>query len=85
MGIGFYGRSFQLSSASCTDPGCPFAGAAPAGPCSANPGTLMFTEIEDIIASVGADQLIFDEAAAVKYLVYNSLRLFLLFVNLADD
>ncbi|KAJ7264087.1 hypothetical protein B0H12DRAFT_1102814 [Mycena haematopus] len=73
MGIGFYGRSFQLVSASCTDPGCPFAGAAPAGPCSANPGTLMFTEIQDIISSVGTDQLVFDQAAAVKYLVYNSI------------
>ncbi|KAJ7762137.1 hypothetical protein B0H16DRAFT_1455758 [Mycena metata] len=72
MGLGFYGRSFQLSSASCTDPGCPFAGAAPAGPCSANAGTLMFAEIEDIISSVGSDQLVFDEAAAVKYLVYDN-------------
>ncbi|KAJ7465727.1 glycosyl hydrolases family 18-domain-containing protein [Mycena latifolia] len=72
MGIGFYGRSFELSSASCTDPGCPFAGAAPAGPCSANAGTLMFAEIEDIISSVGSDQLVFDEAAAVKYLVYDT-------------
>ncbi|KAJ6460467.1 hypothetical protein C8R47DRAFT_994030, partial [Mycena vitilis] len=72
MGLGFYGRSFELSSADCSDPGCPFAGAAPAGPCSANAGTLMFSEIEDIIASVGNDQLVFDEAAAVKYLVYNT-------------
>ncbi|KAJ7021249.1 hypothetical protein C8F04DRAFT_973044 [Mycena alexandri] len=71
MGLGLYGRSFQLSSASCTNPGCPFAGAAPAGPCSANAGTLMFAEIEDIISSVGSDQLVFDEAAAVKYLVYD--------------
>ncbi|KAJ7779317.1 glycoside hydrolase superfamily, partial [Mycena maculata] len=75
MGIGFYGRSFELVSASCSDPGCPFAGAAPAGPCSANPGTLMYTEIEDILASVGnsTNQLVFDEAAAVKYLVYNTI------------
>ncbi|KAF8144675.1 hypothetical protein K438DRAFT_1992598 [Mycena galopus ATCC 62051] len=66
MGIGFYGRSFELSSVAWTDPGCPFAGAAPAGACSGNPGTFMFTEIEDLIASVGSDQLIFDEAAAVN-------------------
>ncbi|KAF8214839.1 hypothetical protein K438DRAFT_1955885 [Mycena galopus ATCC 62051] len=66
MGIGFYGRSFELSSATCTDPGCPFAGAAPAGPCSGNPGTLMFTEIEDIISSEGYDTLVFDEEAAVN-------------------
>ncbi|KAF8144038.1 hypothetical protein K438DRAFT_1874697 [Mycena galopus ATCC 62051] len=73
MGIGFYGRSFELSSASCTDPGCPFAGAAPAGPCSANPGTLMFTEIDDMISSSATDDVVFDENAAVMYLVYNSI------------
>ncbi|KAJ7636719.1 hypothetical protein FB45DRAFT_1056018 [Roridomyces roridus] len=73
MGIGFYGRSFELVSDQCTTPGCPFAGAAPAGPCSANAGTLMFTEIEDIISSVGTNALVFDEEAAVKYLVYNDV------------
>ncbi|KAJ6503678.1 hypothetical protein C8R45DRAFT_1209318 [Mycena sanguinolenta] len=66
LGIGFYGRSYQLASADCTDPGCPFAGAAPAGPCSANPGTLMFSEIETIIQSAGAAELVFDEVAAVN-------------------
>ncbi|KAJ6503714.1 hypothetical protein C8R45DRAFT_818053, partial [Mycena sanguinolenta] len=71
--IGFYGRSFELVSSSCTDPGCPFAGAAPAGPCSANPGTLTFSEIESIVSSVGTDQLVFDEKDAVKYLVYNDI------------
>ncbi|KAJ6503695.1 hypothetical protein C8R45DRAFT_973479, partial [Mycena sanguinolenta] len=65
--------SRMLVSSSCTDPGCPFAGAAPAGPCSANPGTLMFSEIETIVSSVGTDQLIFDEKDAVKYLVYNDV------------
>ncbi|KAJ6484674.1 hypothetical protein C8R45DRAFT_1214705 [Mycena sanguinolenta] len=73
LGIGFYGRSFQLVSNTCTDPGCLFAGAAPGGPCSGNAGTLMFSEIENIVASTGSDQLVFDEAAAVKYLVYNDI------------
>ncbi|KAJ7198004.1 hypothetical protein GGX14DRAFT_374612, partial [Mycena pura] len=73
MGIGFYGRSFQLSSASCTDPGCPFAGAAPAGPCSGNPGTLMFEEIENMISSNATDALVFDEAAAVGCFATTSL------------
>ncbi|KAJ6484663.1 hypothetical protein C8R45DRAFT_1214695 [Mycena sanguinolenta] len=73
LGIGFYGRSYQLVSADCTDPGCPFAGAAPAGPCSANPGTLMFSEIETIVQSAGTAELVFDEVAAVKYLVYDDI------------
>ncbi|KAJ6472192.1 hypothetical protein C8R47DRAFT_1221951 [Mycena vitilis] len=52
--------------------------AAPTNPCDANTisclhllgdgppdaGTLMFSEIEDMIASVGSDQPVFDEAAA---------------------
>lgn len=31
LGLGFYGRSFQLSDASCARPGCPFNGPAPGG------------------------------------------------------
>lgn len=41
IGFGFYGRSFQLSSPSCTTPGCPFKGGAKAGPCSDTSGVLM--------------------------------------------
>jgi chitinase len=40
LGIGFYGRSFQLKSKSCSSPGCQFAGAAKAGDCTDNAGTL---------------------------------------------
>ncbi|KAF7296695.1 Chitin-binding type-1 domain-containing protein [Mycena chlorophos] len=71
MGIGFYGRSFELADPSCTDPGCPFAGAAPAGFCSLSPGTLEFVEIEQIISSQGNADVVFDAEAAVKYLLYN--------------
>ena len=31
LGLGFYGRSFELSDPSCNTPGCPFSGPAPAG------------------------------------------------------
>ena len=35
LGIGFYGRSFQLSDPGCYKPGCKFkGGAAPGGVCS---------------------------------------------------
>ncbi|GJJ07068.1 hypothetical protein Clacol_001267 [Clathrus columnatus] len=70
MGIGFYGRSFQLADPSCSDPGCVFSGPADAGPCSGNPGTLMFSEIESIINDNDLEPT-FDEAAAVKYIVWN--------------
>lgn len=42
-----------------------------AGPCSANSGTLMFSEIETILETSSA-QTVFDEVAAVKYVVWDS-------------
>ncbi|KAJ6503718.1 hypothetical protein C8R45DRAFT_973542 [Mycena sanguinolenta] len=65
--IGFYGRSFELVSSSCTDPGC--LSLVPHRPVR----TLTFSEIESIVSSVGTDQLVFDEKDAVKYLVYNDI------------
>lgn len=40
MGLGFYGRSFTLKKSTCTSPGCEFSGAADAGACTDNAGTL---------------------------------------------
>jgi GH18 family chitinase len=31
LGLGFYGRSFELSNPSCAKPGCLFSGPAPGG------------------------------------------------------
>jgi GH18 family chitinase len=31
LGLGFYGRSFELSNPACSTPGCPFSGPAPSG------------------------------------------------------
>ena len=31
LGLGFYGRSFELKDPSCNKIGCPFSGPAPAG------------------------------------------------------
>ncbi|KAL1869089.1 hypothetical protein VTK73DRAFT_3367 [Phialemonium thermophilum] len=69
LGLGFYGRSFALQNPSCTAPGCPFSGGAPAGPCTDSVGTLSFVEIEDIIA--GGATVTLDEAAAVKIVTYD--------------
>ncbi len=51
MGIGFYGRSFTLSDPSCKTAGCPFSAGGSPGPCSASAGTLMYSEIQDIVAA----------------------------------
>lgn len=69
LGLGFYGRSFALSDASCWHPGCAFSGAGAAGACTATPGILSYYEIQDILASTGASAYL-DEKAAVKYIVY---------------
>ncbi|KAI5305674.1 hypothetical protein KEM56_003678 [Ascosphaera pollenicola] len=50
MGIGFYGRSFTLADPNCDHAGCPFAGGGNPGKCSDSPGTLMYSEINDIIS-----------------------------------
>lgn len=71
LGLGFYGRSFQLSDASCGSPGCPFAGAATAGTCTGNPGTLAYFEIVDILNKQNPD-VIWDKTDAVKYFQYGA-------------
>ncbi|RYP44871.1 hypothetical protein DL768_008713 [Monosporascus sp. mg162] len=69
LGLGFYGRSFQLTSASCWKPGCAFDGPGVPGACTQAAGILSYREITEILATTGA-KAHFDEAAAVKYLVY---------------
>ncbi|KAF9559713.1 hypothetical protein CPC08DRAFT_505392 [Agrocybe pediades] len=70
LGIGFYGRSFELADGSCNAPGCPFVGGADPGPCSASSGTLMFSEIENIISANSLSPT-YDDVDAVKYIVWN--------------
>lgn len=71
MGFGFYGRSFQLSDPSCSTPGCAFSGGGDAGPCSATSGILMYYEIQAILNQVDGLEPVYDEDAAVKYLVFD--------------
>lgn len=69
LGLGFYGRSFELEDPNCFQPGCAFSGAGAAGPCTASPGILSYKEITDILAQTGATPF-YDDVAAVNYLVY---------------
>lgn len=70
LGLGFYGRSFQLSDTSCYKPGCNFKGGAAPGPCSANSGTLTYKEIQQIIKQHKIKPY-HDKEAAVKYITWN--------------
>ncbi|KAI8631028.1 carbohydrate-binding module family 18 [Xylariaceae sp. FL1651] len=71
LGLGFYGRSFQLSDPSCSKPGCQFKGGAAPGPCTANSGTLAYFEIMDIVKSKNLKPY-YDKDAQAKYIVWNN-------------
>ncbi|KAI0890230.1 chitotriosidase-1 [Annulohypoxylon maeteangense] len=69
LGIGFYGRSFQLKDSKCSTPGCQFKGPADEGSCTKSAGTLAYFEIQDII-SEHKPKVVYDEDAAANYIVY---------------
>ncbi|KAF2994020.1 hypothetical protein E8E14_001381 [Neopestalotiopsis sp. 37M] len=70
LGMGFYGRSYQLSDPSCYQPGCPFSGGANAGSCTGQSGILSYKEIMQIIDKNDITAT-WDEVAAVKYITWN--------------
>lgn len=72
MGLGFYGRSFTLNDTSCTTAGCPFSTTGNPGECTANSGTLSFTEIEAILKddSRGATK-VYDETSGVQIVTFD--------------
>lgn len=70
LGLGFYGRSFQLKDKKCSDAGCAFAGGANKGSCTDNAGTLAYFEIQDIIKDQ-KPKIIHDKEAAVNYIVFD--------------
>ncbi|KAF9631827.1 putative glycosyl hydrolases family 18 protein [Lasiodiplodia theobromae] len=49
LGLGFYGRSFQLADPSCNTPGCLFKGGGAPGECTGSSGTLSYREIMAIM------------------------------------
>ncbi|KAI9876312.1 MAG: hypothetical protein M1830_006786 [Pleopsidium flavum] len=70
LGLGFYGRSFQLAEPSCWQPGCLFKGGASPGPCTHNSGTLSYKEITQIIDQNKLTPY-YDKEDAVKYITWN--------------
>ncbi|KAG8160926.1 hypothetical protein KVR01_009190 [Diaporthe batatas] len=71
LGLGFYGRSFQLADPSCHQPGCLFKGGASKGPCTDNSGTLSYREIMDIIEQNSLSPY-YDTVNAVKYITWGA-------------
>ncbi|KAL3439807.1 hypothetical protein BJX65DRAFT_68290 [Aspergillus insuetus] len=70
MGIGFYGRAYQLADPGCSLPGCLFKGGATAGPCTGESGILSYSEIMDIKDKYNLSPVYIKEHA-VKYITWN--------------
>ena len=71
LGLGFYGRSFQLAHPSCFQPGCLFKGGGAPGLCTENSGTLSYREIIQIIDQYNLSPY-HDETNAVKYITWKN-------------
>ncbi|KAF2850135.1 glycoside hydrolase family 18 protein [Plenodomus tracheiphilus IPT5] len=73
LGLGWYGRSFTLSSPACNVPNgeCTFAEGGKPGECTASAGTLTNAEINRIIAKGGVTKG-YDRQAAVKWITWDS-------------
>jgi chitinase len=64
MGLGFYGRVFQLQDPSCSKPGCGFKGGATKGGCSGESGILSYREI---VAFIDAKKITWNSDQWVSY------------------
>ncbi|KAF3278210.1 hypothetical protein TWF970_004662 [Orbilia oligospora] len=69
LGIGFYGRAFQLENPACTTPGCRFSAASPPGACTAAAGYLSYSEITRLVAA--GNPVTYDPVAGVKWVTWN--------------
>lgn len=70
-GLANYGRSYKLSSTSCTAVGCGFSGLGAQGPISNSPGVLADSEINDITGSTRKNKRWTDNAAQCDIMVYD--------------
>lgn len=71
MGLGFYGRAFQLADPACSKPGCLFKGGATKGACSGESGILSYREIQEIVKTKKLTP-VHDKEAGVKYITWNT-------------
>jgi chitinase len=69
LGIGFYGRTYQLADPGCNTPGCLFKGGGTKGPCTDQSGILSYAEIMDIKDKYDLSP-VYDQEHGVKYLTF---------------
>ncbi|PYH80405.1 class V chitinase [Aspergillus uvarum CBS 121591] len=71
MGIAFYSRAFTVADTNCMTPGCRFASGSDAGPCSAQTGILLNSELDDIRANKSLAPTL-DKEAAVQIVTWDN-------------
>jgi chitinase len=71
MGLAYYGKTYTLSSSTCTTPGCAATGPGSPGPCSNEAGSLYNAEIAAILGKDSAIKPVLDQKAAVKYFAWD--------------
>ncbi|CAF0994766.1 unnamed protein product [Didymodactylos carnosus] len=73
LGLGYYGRSFQLETSSCSKVGCKFKEAAKEGRCTKAAGVLAWFEIQEIIDTKGGVvKPILDKDSMSKILTFDN-------------
>jgi chitinase len=64
MGLGFYGRSFSMTSESCNTPGCTYQSGGQRGKCSRETGILLVSEIDDLVKEKGVTPVLYEKEAS---------------------
>lgn len=74
VGVASYGRSFQMTTAGCTDSSCTWDAAGAAGPCTDTAGYIANAEINEILASNPSATYSYDTESQTDILVYNETQ-----------
>ncbi|KAH7304437.1 hypothetical protein B0I35DRAFT_495191, partial [Stachybotrys elegans] len=69
LGLGFYGRTYQLADSSCDTPGCEFKDPGKAGTCSGQGGYMSYQDIAEVRKS--NPPVVTDRENAIKYFRYD--------------
>jgi chitinase len=68
LGLASYGRTYTLSSVSCSSPGCSFSSGGGATSCTSSVGFIGYFEIQKLIENGQYDKNVFDEVSGSMYL-----------------
>ncbi|KAJ5538484.1 hypothetical protein N7494_007963 [Penicillium frequentans] len=74
VGVTSYGRSFQMTTAGCTDSSCTWSAAGEAGECTQTAGYISKAEINQILDDDSDAYSLFDSASDSNIVVYNETQ-----------